>query len=190
MMAELSAAYAPGPASSRFSNALFRAISWKFPSTLRPALSRPFQPSPRSFPTQNRRQRWRPRSEDFRRVTRPEILGFNCAPDISGEGRAEGINGPNPRRSCSATCWCNAYTRTTGRMFNWAFGRARPNANVSHNPACQLTLLETSSAHQHAPDRQRSTINPIIDCGSARVRRPITKSRRTACDYLARANLY
>jgi len=49
--------------------------------------------------------RQRRRSEDSRRVTRPEILDFNCAPDISAErGRAESINGPNPRRSCNATC--------------------------------------------------------------------------------------
>lgn len=39
----------------------------------------------RSFhPTQNRQRRG---SEDSRRVTHPEILGFNCAPDISGGER-------------------------------------------------------------------------------------------------------
>lgn len=95
-----------------------------------------------------RRHRWR-RSE----IPEPEILGFNCTQDIS---RAEGINGPYPEVELHQRCRCNVRPRTTGWMFNWAFGRARPNANVSHNPACQLTLLETSSASAHTADSDKS----------------------------------
>lgn len=82
-----------------------------------------------------------------------EILGFNCVLDILGEGEesTEGINGLDPRWSCAKCNLCSPGQR--GRMFNWAFGRARPNANVSHNPACQLTLLETSSSARYTDGR-------------------------------------
>lgn len=150
---------------------------------LRPRCSRlscPFQPSARF----TRREIDSGAGRKILGAWRAPKFWVLIAPRIF-RGGGKGINGPNPKQSCSATCWCNACTRTTGRMFNWAFGRARPNANVSHNPAYQLTLLETSSAPART-DRQRSTINPIIDCESTHVRRPITKIRRLG-DYLARA---
>lgn len=57
-----------------------------------------------------------------------------------------------PRWSCTNVAAAMRDLGQQGWMFNWAFGRARPNANVSHNPVCQLTLLETSSAPAHTAD--------------------------------------
>lgn len=103
------------------------------------------------YSTRNRqRRRWR-RSRFLARDT-PEILGFNCALDISGERKAlmDRIRG----RACTDVLLQRVLSDNQGRMFNWAFGCARPNANVSHNPACQLTLLETPSMPVYTTSRE------------------------------------
>ena len=85
MMAELSAAYACDLAPSPFSNVLFRDLS-KISPVYHPAilstdaLLRPFEP----FVRFDVKSTAAPRRRRFPRVTHPEILGFNCAPDISG----------------------------------------------------------------------------------------------------------
>lgn len=78
-----------------------------------------------------------------------------------------------PGRSCTNVAMCDLGQR--GWMFNWAFGRARSNANVSHNPACQLTLLETSSAPAHTADSDKSGNWLWID---VHVRQSISKGPR------------
>ena len=90
MIAELLTAYACDL--TPFSNALFRDLSTKISPVYYPvypamlstdALLRPFQPFVYSrFDVKSTAApRW---PEEIPRMTHPEILDFNCAPDISG----------------------------------------------------------------------------------------------------------